>query len=205
MAAKYDFREAPNPQERDGSGILYPKLVSKGTVSWKQMVKEVADNTSFDEGTVVGVMHEVERLALWHMSDGFRVQVGSMCYAEPTVELTDSDRKLSDESEIHAQSVRFGKVNLQPAKRFRPQGKLERADKMRKFGHSSTRFTETERYDLLSAYLEEHGVISRTDYSRLTGLLRSSAQRELNAWIAEGRLACSGSAPHRVYHLPKRG
>lgn len=196
MAARYDFRKAPNPQ--GGDGVLYPRLVSNGTIPWETIVDEIAQDSSFDPGTIMGVMHEVEHRVLRHMSDGFRVQVGAMCYAEPTVE---TDRKVTDEDELHAQSVRFGKVLLQPSKKFRPQGRLERADAARKFGHSSTRLTPGERYARLEAYLREHGTISRARYCELTGLLRSTAQRELHRWIAEGKLRATGFAPHRVYQL----
>ena len=196
MSARYDFRKAPNPQ--GGEGVLYPRLVSMGTIPWKKIVDEIAQDSSFDPGTIMGVMHEVEHRVLRHLSDGFRVQVGEMCYAEPTVE---TDRKVTSESELHAQSVRFGKVLLQPSKKFRPQGHLERAELARKFGHSSTKLTSDERYERLTDYLCEHGTISRARYCELTGLLRSTAQRELNRWIADGKLRATGHAPHRVYKL----
>ena len=50
-----------------------------------------------------------------------------------------------------------------------------------------------------SRYLQKHGSITRTQYSELTGLLRSNAQRELNKWIKSGKLTFEGRAPHRVY------
>lgn len=204
MAARYDFREVWDLQEANGKKILYPRMVFKGTVSWKKLVEEVARDSGFTPGMIVGMMQEVERRALWHMEEGFRVQVGDMCYVEPTVEMVDADRRVENESDVHARSLRFGKVNIQPQKSFRPQGQLERAEPARKFGHSSTRTTADERYGLLKAYLAEHAVITRTQYSELTGLLRSNAQRELNRWIAEGRLGFEGRAPHRVYKIKEQ-
>ena len=184
MAAKYDFLSIPNPKDGGKTRILYPKLVTNGTVSWEQLVHEIASESSFEPGTVVGVMTEIERRVLHHLSYGYRVQVGGMCYAEASLQ---ADREIKAENEIHAQSIHFGKINLQPAKNFRCE--------------SSSRFTEDERFARLQTYLQKHGAITRTQYSELTGLLRSNAQRELNKWIKAGKLTFEGRAPHRVYKL----
>lgn len=202
MAAKYDFLSIPNPKDGGKTRILYPKLVTNGTVSWEQLVHEIASESSFEPGTVVGVMTEIERRVLHHLSYGYRVQVGGMCYAEASLQ---ADREIKAENEIHAQSIHFGKINLQPAKNFRCDGGLERADRFRKFRESSSRFTEDERFARLQTYLQKHGAITRTQYSELTGLLRSNAQRELNKWIKAGKLTFEGRAPHRVYKLKETG
>lgn len=115
MAAKYDFLSIPNPKDGGKTRILYPKLVTNGTVSWEQLVHEIASESSFEPGTVVGVMTEIERRVLHHLSYGYRVQVGGMCYAEASLQ---ADREIKAENEIHAQSIHFGKINLQPAFEF---------------------------------------------------------------------------------------
>lgn len=198
MGAKFDFLSVPNSKDGGKTRILYPKLVFDETISWKRIVEEVAHDTGFTPGNIVGVMHEVEARVLRYLSYGSRVQVGDMCYAEPTVE---TDRDIADESEVHAQSVRFGKVKLHPAKNFRPQGPLVRADRYSKFRKSSSDLSVQQRYERLEAYLSEHGVISRTQYGELTGLLRTRAQNDLNRWLAEGKLESLGQATHKVYRL----
>ncbi len=119
---------------RNFSRILYPKLVPQGTLTWEQMVEEIASHSSFDRGVLVGAMAEIERCALSHLSHGERVQIGGICYAEATLE---AEREVESESAVHAQSIRFGKVRLQPMKNFRPHGQLERAEHHRKFRESS--------------------------------------------------------------------
>lgn len=198
MKAKYDFRQAPNPQDSNGPRILYPKLVSHGTFTWEQMVEEIASRSSFDHGTLVGVMTEIERCVLHHLSHGERVQIGGICYAEATLE---TGREVESESAVHAQSIRFGKVRLHPAKNFRPHGQLERAERYRKFRESSDGLTEEERLARLREYLSRHETITRTRYGELTGLLRSKVQRDLNRWVEDGVLVQQGRAPHRAYCL----
>lgn len=198
MKAKYDFRSIPSPKDGGKSQILYPKLVSQGTLTWEQMVEEIASHSSFDRGTLVGAMAEIERCALHHLSRGERVQIGGICYAEATLE---AEREVESESAVHAQSICFGKVRLQPAKNFRPHGPLERAERNRKFRESSCELTEEERLARLKEYLSCHESITRTRYGELTGLLRSKAQRDLNRWVESGVLVQQGRAPHRVYVL----
>ena len=71
--------------------------------------EEIASHSSFDRGTLVGAMAEIERCALYHLSHGERVQIGGICYAEATLE---AEREVESESAVHAQSIRFGKVRL---------------------------------------------------------------------------------------------
>lgn len=198
MKAKYDFLSIPNPKDGGTSQILYPKLVSHGTVTWESLVEEIASRSSFDRGTLVGAMAEIERSVLHHLSQGERVQVGGMCYAQATLEAV---REVESESAIHAQSICFGKVRLQPAKNFRPYGQIERAERYRKFHESSDKLTEEERFARLKEYVGSHGFITRTQYSELTGLLRTKALNELNKWVETGKLRSEGHAPHRVFKL----
>lgn len=204
MGAKYDFLSIPSPKNNGETRTLFPRLVFNDTIPWERIVKEVAHDSGFTPGAIKGMMNEVEERVLRYLGYGHRVQVGDMCYAEPTIEQIDADREITDESEVHAQSFRFGKVNLQATKTFRPRGELVRADRYNKFSHSSSHLTPQERYALLCDYLAEHNTITRPQYSELTGLLRSSAQRELNRWLAEGRLDFSGRATHKVYLLPNQ-
>lgn len=198
MKAKYDFLSIPSPKDGGKSQILYPKLVSRGTVTWESLVEEIAERSSFDRGTLVGAMSEIERSVLYHLSRGERVQVGGMCYAQATLE---TEHDVESESSIHAQSIGFGKVRLQPMKNFRPHGQVERADRYRKFRESSDKLTGEERFARLKEYVGIHGFITRTQYCELTGLLRTRALNELNKWIEAGKLVSEGRAPHRVFKL----
>ena len=113
-------------------------------------------------------------------------------------------RKVADKREIRAASVHFDSVKFNPTRRLckmiRSREKLERAEYG--FLTSSTRYSEEERFTLLANHLKEHTVITRKEYSELTGLLRTKASEELRRWSDKKRIVREGRAPHVMYTLP---
>ena len=47
MYAKYDFRKKPSSKEDEDEQPLYPRIVSNGTIDFQQIVKEIAQASSF--------------------------------------------------------------------------------------------------------------------------------------------------------------
>lgn len=200
MTAKYDFLTVPSHKEGAQEQVMYPKVVSNGTVSWNKIVREIAQHTCFDRGAVIGVMEAIEERMLYHLQHGYRVQIGHFGSAYVGLKMK---RQIQNESEIHAQSIQFDKVKFQVSRGFRCHGKVERADRYHKLGKSHSKLTEEQRFALLETYLKENGFIRRIRYSELTGLMRTKAQEELNRWIEEKRIDSAGRGSHKVYCLRK--
>ena len=200
MEAKYDFLQVPQSKSTDEPPVLYPKLESNGTVTFRELAGRIAESSTFKEGTILGVQEELEKWMLYYLAHGYRVELGTIGTATATLK---ADRTVYKEEGIHAQSIRFDKVKIQVSKGFsrRCQGDLVRAPLAFKFGASSSELNEEARFGLLQQYLKEHTFISRTTYGELTGLLKTKAWSDLNRWVKEGRLVTRGRAPHKVYLL----
>lgn len=200
MEAKYDFLQVPQPKNTDRPSVLYPKLVSNGTVTFRELTERIAESSTFKEGTILGVQEELEKWILHYLAHGYRVELGAIGTATATLK---TDRTVHKEEEIHAQSIRFDKVKIQVSKNFsrRCQGNLVRAPHAFKFKTSSSELNEEERFRLLQQYLKTHTFISRTTYSELTGLLKTKAWNDLNRWVKKGLLVTRGKAPDKVYLL----
>lgn len=200
MEAKYDFLPLPFGKEETDGPALYPKLISNGTVTFSRLVEEIANSSGFKEGTIIGVMEEIEKWTAFHLSHGFRVQIGKMGHASPTLT---TERDVNAPEDVHAQSIQFGKVRFTVSKKFSQMcgGPLARAEKARKFKQSSRTYSEEERFRILTDYLATHPFITRNEYAELTGLQKTSSWRDLNKWMKEGKIKPQGRAPHRVYML----
>lgn len=200
MEAKYDFLQVPQPKSTDEPPVLYPKLVSNGTVTFRELAGRIAESSTFKEGTILGVQEELEKWMLYYLTHGYRVELGTIGTATATLK---ADRTVYKEEGIHAQSIRFDKVKIQVSKGFsrRCQGDLVRAPHAFKFKTSSSELNEEARFRLLQQYLKTHTFISRTTYSELTGLLKTKAWNDLNRWVKKGLLVTRGRAPHKVYLL----
>ena len=212
MEALYDFLPVPGTKNSEKSPKLYPKLVTRGAVPFSEIIRQIARSSGFKEGTVIGVMEEVEKWTSFYISRGECVEIGHMAYAVANLK---AGKEITDEGEIHAQTIRFDKVRFRTSKSFnrRCRGQeLSRVKTEWKFQKSSARYTEEERLHLLRVLIRKpavryqqdklHPFITRTEYGQLTGLQKSKAWKDLNGWVKSKILGSKGKAPHKIYILP---
>ena len=173
MAAKYDFKTSPDIQGEKEQPTLYPQIVVSGTKSLKDLAKDIARRSTVHEGTVVGLLCDLESIIANYLADGYNVKLGEL----GTFSATLTCRKVTDKSEIRAASVHFDNIKFKPTRKFRKEvrskGKLERAEYG--FRTSSTRYSAEERFVRLTNYLKEHSIITCKEYCALTGLLKTKA------------------------------
>lgn len=203
MEALYDFLPVPGTKNSEENPKLYPKLVTRGAVPFSEIIRQIARSSGFKEGTVIGVMEEIEKWASFYISRGECVEIGHMAYAVANLK---AEKEVTDEDGIHAQNIRFDKVRFRTSKSFnrRCRGQnLSRARTEWKFQKSSARYTEEERLQLLMEHLQQHPFITRTEYGQLTGLQKSKAWKDLNGWVKNRILGSKGKAPHKIYVLPE--
>lgn len=194
MAADYDFRRKPNEKGDGEVQPLYPRIVSKGTIDTAQLVRDIVRASSFTEGDLEGVIVSLEERISYYLSEGYHVQLGKMGYFSSTLKA----RPVMDKKEIRSVSISFDNINFRASMWFRRHsaGRLTRAKYG--FAHSGD-MPEEERRKRLEKYLEKNAFITRHDYTRLSGLLKGKALRELNALVHAKVLDTKGSGCHKVY------
>ena len=116
MAAHYDLRPAPRRNDDDKPPLLYPRIVSKGTVSTKRLVKDISEMSSFSPGDIEGLLVSLQDRIAHYLSEGHHVQLGEIGYFSMGLE----GRPVEDKKEIHAQSISFGKVRFRVSPLFQP-------------------------------------------------------------------------------------
>ena len=162
MAAKYDFKTSPDIQGEKEQPTLYPQIVVSGTKNLKDLAKDIARRSTVHEGTVVGLLCDLESIIANYLADGYNVKLGEL----GTFSATLTCRKVTDKSEIRAASVHFDNIKFKPTRKFRKEvrskGKLERAEYG--FRTSSTRYSAEERFVRLTNYLKEHSIITCKEY-----------------------------------------
>ena len=198
MSAFYDLMPVPSKGEDGEAPKLYPKMIPYQTVMFDELAEKIARHSGLTKGNILAVMEEIEYWTTRLLSDGYRVQIGHIGVASVSLK---TDAEVRDKDEIHAQSIRFGKVKVTVSKQFSKQcsGDVLRAPSWKKIKQSSSRYSESERLALLLEYLESHAYITRTEYGNLTGLLKNKAWQDLNKWVGERLIGAEGRAPHRVY------
>ena len=199
MATQYDLMKSVSPKGKEEESVLYPKVVPYGTKTLKDIMKDAATGSGLNPAVVQGVVTMLESKLAQYLSEGYHVKIGNI----GTFSATLSSRQVKSKDEIRSQSIHFDNVHFRAAKELKKdiarQMKLERADSHKAFQTSSDEYTSDERFQLLTDYLDKHGLITRSGYSELTGLLKTKASTELKKWYQEKRIDKDGRAPHIVY------
>ncbi|MCD7977066.1 MAG: DNA-binding protein [Tannerellaceae bacterium] len=199
MTIYYDFLKKPGQSKEEENPVLFPRVVSSGTVTTGELYRNISDGTTFQQGELEGAMNALIDEMVFQLRNGYQVQLGKLGYFS----LGLTSRPVTDPSTIHAQSVSFKSVNFRPSAWMKDQFKsvtLKRAASG--FNHSFPSDPE-DRKNLLEQYLKTHSFITRQHYQSLTGQLKDKAWKDLNGWVKEGYLDTTGSGTHKVYLLKK--
>ena len=201
MIAQYDLKPGLSPQGKEGEQILYPKLVAYGTKDLKDILKHASMHTGLNAATVQGVVTFLEDVLAEYLASGYNVKLGNI----GTFSASLKSRKVTSKEEIRAKSIHFDNVKFKAAKELKKnigqQMRLERVQVYRAFKTSSDEYTAEERFLLLTEHLNKNGYITRSEYTELTGLLKTKAAGELRSWYLEGKIDKDGRDPHIVYKL----
>ena len=60
MDALYDFLPVPSANAEDTTPRLYPKIVSKGTITFEKLTEQIANHSGLTKGTILAVMDETD-------------------------------------------------------------------------------------------------------------------------------------------------
>ena len=198
MAAEYDLGRGPNSGEEEDNK-LHPRIVSKGTVDYRQLAKSLSRSSTFMEGEIRGLINALEEEIIYYLQEGYEVKLGDMGYFS----LKLKSRPVSDPKEIRSYSISVDNVNFKASAEIKRRIKtttLVRA----KYGFSqSPKIDQEECKSRLLEYLKDNPMITRKQYSAITGLLKNKAFESLNAFVQEGLLKKNGNRAHLYYTLEK--
>lgn len=195
MAAEYDFRKNPKEKEEESENTLHPRIVSKGTIDSKRIAKDLTRATTFTEGDVIGLLAALENNIADYLKEGYEVKLGDMGYFS----LRLKSRPVKDPKEIRAASVSIENINFRANTIFKKNVKDTQLVRAKRGFVSSTKIAQDECREKLLMYLDKNTFITRSTYSRITGLLKNKALNSLNEFVKEGLLVKEGKGSHVLY------
>ena len=111
---------------------------------------------------------------------------------------------IRDRNDIRSSSVAFNGVNFRASKSFREgiRGDLERK-KCIDFRASREWDKETLKKIVLQ-YIRQHGLITRSTYTQLTGRLKNTALADLKSFVSEGVIKREGRGNQMHFIMSKK-
>ena len=202
--AYYNLKKKPSLTTKEGeTETMYADIVYSGTITAKQLIRAVAKRTGFKEGVIDGMLSELKDDVLEYLGEGYHVELGEFGFFSATVK---ASRLVANKNDLRSESVAFDGVNFRASKSFRQgiRGDLERK-KCVDF-NTSRKWDREALKRLVLQYIRQHGFITRTTYTELTGRLKNTALADLKSFASEGiiKRIGHGNQMHFVA-LPKEG
>lgn len=188
--AFYNLKKKPALTTKEGeTETMYADIVYSGTIPAERLIRGVAKRTGFKEGVIEGILMELKEDVLQYLGEGYRVELGEFGFFSAKVK---ASRLVANKNDIRSESVAFNGVNFRASKSMRVgiRGDLERR-KCVDF-NTSCKWDRENLKKLVLQYIGEHGFITRTAYTELTGRLKNTALGDLKSFAAEGIIKREG-------------
>ena len=200
--AFYNLKKKPALTTKEGeTETMYADIVYSGTIPAERLIRGVAKRTGFKEGVIEGILIELKEHVLQYLGEGYRVELGEFGFFSAKVK---ASRLVANKNDIRSESVAFNGVNFRASKSMRVgiRGDLERR-KCVDF-NTSCKWDRENLKKLVLQYIGEHGFITRTTYTELTGRLKNTALDDLKSFAAEGIIKREGRGNQMHFIAPPR-
>ena len=200
--AFYNLKKKPAWTTKEGeTETMYADIVYSGTIPAERLIRGVAKRTGFKEGVIEGILIELKEDVLQYLGEGYRVELGEFGFFSAKVK---ASRLVANKNDIRSESVAFNGVNFRASKSMRVgiRGDLERR-KCVDF-NTSRKWDRENLKKLVLQYIGEHGFITRTTYTELTGRLKNTALDDLKSFAAEGIIKREGRGNQMHFIAPPR-
>ena len=200
--AFYNLKKKPALTTKEGeTETMYADIVYSGTIPAERLIRGVAKRTGFKEGVIEGILMELKEDVLQYLGEGYRVELGEFGFFSAKVK---ASRLVANKNDIRSESVAFNGVNFRASKSMRVgiRGDLERR-KCVDF-NTSRKWDRDNLKKLVLQYIGEHGFITRTTYTELTGRLKNTALDDLKSFAAEGIIKRAGRGNQMHFIAPPR-
>ncbi len=182
--AYYNLKKKPSLTTKEGeTETMYADIVYSGTIPAERLIRTVAKRTGFKEGVIDGILTELKDDVLEYLGEGYHVELGEFGFFSAKVK---ASRLVANKNDLRSESVAFDGVNFRASKSFRQgiRGDLER--KKRVDFNTSRKWDREALKRLVLQYIRQHGFITRTTYTELTGRLKNTALTDLKSFASEG-------------------
>ena len=180
--AYYNLKKKPSLTTKEGeTETMYADIVYSGTIPAERLIRTVAKRTGFKEGVIDGILTELKDDVLEYLGEGYHVELGEFGFFSAKVK---ASRLVANKNDLRSESV--AGVNFRASKSFRQgiRGDLERK-KCVDF-NTSRKWDREALKRLVLHYIRQHGFITRTTYTELTGRLKNTALTDLKSFASEG-------------------
>lgn len=196
-----DYELYPNPNP-DGSNKkrYHARVVSYSNISTEQLAEDIEERSGLSAGVVKDVLISFAEKLADYLGEGKKVHLEKVGYFQVNLRCKEQIR---DPRGVRAEKIEFKSVSFRADNTLKEKLRKQRIKRTAYKSHSRKR-TEASIDKLLAKYFELNSTITRQDFQRLSGQLRSTACRTIRKLVEAGKLKNIGADNSPVY-VPGEG
>lgn len=201
--AKYTFQTMPDIR-RTGSNVRYPRMIIAQMTTTRQIAERLQRTTTFTIADVTGLLAGLGELIAEETANGRSVRIDGLGVFRATLAVVpDKTPESPDGTHRNAASVGIRSVKFRPDRHLLGStAKYCHLERRQEKPHPLLLDTLSQRLEAARERIKRKGFLTLDDYTRLTGMPRTTAWRELQALLRQGKLGVSGRGTHRVFVRP---
>lgn len=184
MAIHFEWYETPVAPGKEDKKTLHARVVNNGKVDTDDIRVEIQHRCSLTETDVSAVLDALSHAMGRHLSEGRQVHLDGIGYFAPTLKCTE---KVTMETKRKATKVQLKSIRFRPDKELRSEIGIVELKNSKYAGHSN-KLSNIEVDIRLKKYFAEHRMMTRLDFQRVCGFMKSTAMAHLRRLKAEGKI-----------------
>lgn len=193
MGAKYALYENPNPKGDGKKQPLHARIVPKGTIHTPEIAEEIADSCGYSTATTKGMLDALAKVISKNLRRGYTVELDDL----GSFSISLKCRPVMDKKELRSWSVHFNNIHFKGSKKLKQR--LTAIDLERDSDAGATSYSPEQHKGRMLRMMDNKEYFTASEYMRLNGCNRTTAIRDLNELMEDGRIKKLGHGKAVLY------
>ena len=183
MAILFEWYETPVPNnetDETEKTTIHARITLNGKVGTDEIRRKIQKRSSLTETDVSAVLDALSHVMGEELSEGRQVHLDGIGYFYPTLK---SEKGITRETDRKNEKVRLKGIKFRADRALKDEVGNVKLKNFRHSGHSG-KLSDVEIDMRLKAYFAEHQLMTRADFQRICGFMRSKGTRTILAYIA---------------------
>lgn len=173
----------------------YVKRISRGLCTCDELCKDIADKTTYNRATVLGVLDAVAHEVVLQLQAGLDVELSRLCTISMQLGY---DSPIEDSQLVMNNHVQLKRLVFRPSKEL--IRRLITTKYERSFDVSHVESSPTERQQTICKLIDTYSMVTRRLVSEANACARNTALNDLNEMISQGVIKRIGWGD-KIYYM----
>lgn len=199
MAINYEFYETPSLKDNNKKNY-HPRVVTFSKVTTEQLAQEIQQECTLTRADVKAVLTSLADKLAQHLSEGRKIHLEDIGYLGVSLQCS---REIHDTEDMKRAPVSFKSITFRADEGLKKKMRVAKLERSTIRPHSAT--LSNEQIDAkLNEYFATNTIITCRQFQSLCALRSSTAHRQINRLLEEGKL-CNVSTKHNPIYTPAEG